>query len=151
MKKSFFRILPAVILFVSAVVVLGGCEKRPVVAVPHEIDLIDTTKIIVFTHNPFKSDNAVIINSNDELKSYYPEAPSLDFTKGSLLITCGNTTYGVDNISVRLTKKDDIHYNCNMDVKMYYTTFPEGWKKCYWASQKIDSKAKIEISINKHH
>ena len=26
-----------------------------------------------------------------------------------------------------------------------------GWKKCYWASQKIDSKAKIEISINKHH
>ena len=121
MKKSFFRTLPAVILFVSAIVVLGGCEKRPVVAVPHEIDLIDTTKIIVFTHNPFKSGNAVIINTN------------------------------VDNISVRLTKKDDIHYNCNMDVKMYYTTFPEGWKKCYWASQKIDSKAKIEISINKHH
>ena len=27
MKKSFFRILPAVILFVSAIVVLGGCEK----------------------------------------------------------------------------------------------------------------------------
>ena len=28
MKKSFFRILPAVILFVAAVVVLGGCEKK---------------------------------------------------------------------------------------------------------------------------
>ena len=27
MKKSFFRILPAVILFVAAIVVLGGCEK----------------------------------------------------------------------------------------------------------------------------
>ena len=27
MKKSFFRTLPAVILFVSAIVVLGGCEK----------------------------------------------------------------------------------------------------------------------------
>ena len=28
MKKSFFRILPAVILLVGAVVVLGGCEKK---------------------------------------------------------------------------------------------------------------------------
>ena len=28
MKKSFFRILPAVILFVSAIVVLGGCENK---------------------------------------------------------------------------------------------------------------------------
>ena len=28
MKKSFFRILPAVILFVAAIVVLGGCEKK---------------------------------------------------------------------------------------------------------------------------
>ena len=28
MKKSFFRILPAVILFVAAVVVLGGCVKK---------------------------------------------------------------------------------------------------------------------------
>ena len=28
MKKSFFRILPAVILFVAAIVVLGGCENK---------------------------------------------------------------------------------------------------------------------------
>ena len=28
MKKSFFRILPAVILFVAAVMVLGGCVKK---------------------------------------------------------------------------------------------------------------------------
>ena len=28
MKKSFFRILPAVILLVAAIVVLGGCEKK---------------------------------------------------------------------------------------------------------------------------
>ena len=28
MKKVIFRILPAVILFVAAVVVLGGCEKK---------------------------------------------------------------------------------------------------------------------------
>ena len=28
MKKSFFRILPAVILLVAAVVVMGGCEKK---------------------------------------------------------------------------------------------------------------------------
>ena len=28
MKKSFFRILPAVILFVAAIVVLGGCVKK---------------------------------------------------------------------------------------------------------------------------
>ena len=30
MKKVIFRILPAVILFVSAIVVLGGCEKSEV-------------------------------------------------------------------------------------------------------------------------
>ena len=28
MKKSFFRILPAVILFVAAILVLGGCVKK---------------------------------------------------------------------------------------------------------------------------
>jgi hypothetical protein len=28
MKKSFFRILPAVILLVAAIVVLGGCENK---------------------------------------------------------------------------------------------------------------------------
>ena len=28
MKKSFFRILPAVILFLAAIVVLGGCVKK---------------------------------------------------------------------------------------------------------------------------
>ena len=28
MKKSFFRILPAVILLVAAIVVLGGCKKK---------------------------------------------------------------------------------------------------------------------------
>jgi len=152
MKKSFFRILPAVILLVGTVVVLGGCEKKKEPPTPQDIDIIDTTKAVSFKEIlPISADTVIIINSDEDLKSYCDKNSSFDFTKGSLLITCGNTTYGVANISVRLTKKDDIHYNCNIDVKMYYTTHPEGWKKCYWASQKIDSKAKIEISINKHH
>ena len=48
MKKSFFRILPAVILLVSAVVVLGGCEKKKEPPAPQDIDIIDTTKAVSF-------------------------------------------------------------------------------------------------------
>ena len=152
MKNRVLEAFSTVILLIGAFMVLGGCEEKKEPPTPQDIDIIDTTKAVSFKEIlPISADTVIIINSDEDLKSYCDKNSSFDFTKGSLLITCGNTTYGVANISVRLTKKDDIHYNCNIDVKMYYTTLPEGWKKCYWASQKIDSKAKIEISINKHH
>ena len=65
----------------------------------------DTTKAVAFKEIlPISADTVIIINSDEDLKSYCDKNSSFDFTKGSLLITCGNTTYGVANISVRLTR-----------------------------------------------
>ena len=70
MKKSFFRILPAVILFVAAVVVLGGCEKKKEPPTPQDIDIIDTTKAVSFKEIlPISADTVIIINSDEDLKA----------------------------------------------------------------------------------
>ena len=152
MKKSFFRILPAVILFVAAVVVLGGCEKKKEPPTPQDIDIIDTTKAVLFKEVlPISADTVIIVNSDDDLKSYCDKTPSFDFTKGSVLFTSGHTASSIFKISVKLTKQDNTNYKCLVDVQEDYTAKPDSWKRCYWVSQKIDPKAKITISINKHH
>ena len=54
MKKSFFRILPAVILFVAAVVVLGGCEKKKYI---HKWECILPDGITKITLDMYDDDN----------------------------------------------------------------------------------------------
>ena len=54
MKKSFFRILPAVILLVAAVVVLGGCEKKKYI---HKWECILPDGITKITLDMYDDDN----------------------------------------------------------------------------------------------
>ena len=54
MKKSFFRILPAVILFVAAIVVLGGCEKKKYI---HKWECILPDGITKITLDMYDDDN----------------------------------------------------------------------------------------------
>ena len=150
MKKLIFKILPAVILLAGAFIVLSGCEKKKEPPTPQDIDIIDTTKAVFFK-KILPIDTVIIINSDEDLKSYCDKNPSFDFTKGSVLLTFGHTASSIFKISVKLTKQDNTNYKCLVDVQEDYTAKPDSWKKCYWVSQKIDPKAKIEILINKHH
>ena len=54
MKKSFFRILPAVILLVAAIVVLGGCEKKKYI---HKWECILPDGITKITLDMYDDDN----------------------------------------------------------------------------------------------
>ena len=54
MEKSFFRILPAVILFVAAVVVMGGCEKKKYI---HKWECILPDGITKITLDMYDDDN----------------------------------------------------------------------------------------------
>ena len=54
MKKLIFRILPAVILFVAAIVVLGGCEKKKYV---HKWECILPDGITKITLDMYDDDN----------------------------------------------------------------------------------------------
>ena len=54
MKKLIFRILPAVILLVAAVVVLGGCEKKKYI---HKWECILPESIATITLDMYDSDN----------------------------------------------------------------------------------------------
>ena len=150
MKKLISKILPAAILLIGAFIVLGGCEEEKEPPTPQDIDIIDTTKAVFFKEI-LPIDTVIIINSDDDLKSYCDKNPSFDFTKGSVLLTFGHTASSIFKISVKLTKQDNTNYKCLVDVQEDYTAKPDSWKKCYWVSQKIDPKAKIEILINKHH
>ena len=152
MKKQFIKSLPTVILLIGAFMVLGGCEEKKESPTPQDIDIIDTTKAVLFKEVlPISADTVIIVNSDDDLKPYCDKTPSFDFTKGSVLFTSGYTGSGVFKVSVKLTKQDNTHYKCLVDVQEDYTAKPDSWKRCYWVSQKIDPKAKITVSINKHH
>ena len=152
MKKQFIKSLPTVILLIGAFMVLGGCEEKKESPTPQDIDIIDTTKAVLFKEVlPISADTVIIVNSDDDLKPYCDKTPSFDFTKGSVLFTSGYTGSGVFKVSVKLTKQDNTNYKCLVDVQEDYTAKPDSWKRCYWVSQKIDPKAKITISINKHH
>ena len=151
MKKSVLKVFSAVILLVG-VIMVGGCNEETPATTPQDIDIVDTTKAVLFKEVlPISVDTVIIVNSDDDLKPYCDKTPSFDFTKGSVLFTSGYTGSGVFKVSVKLTKRDNTHYKCLVDVQEDYTAKPDSWKRCYWVSKKIDPKAKITVSINKHH
>ena len=151
MKKSVLKVFSAVILLVG-IIVVSGCNEETPATTPQDIDIVDTTKAVLFKEVlPISADTVIIVNSDDDLKSYCDKTPSFNFIKGSLLFTSGHTASSIFKISVKLTKQDNTNYKCLVDVQEDYTAKPDSWKRCYWVSQKIDPKAKITISINKHH
>lgn len=151
MKKSVLKVFSAVILLVG-IIVVGGCNEETPATTPQDIDIVDTTKAVSFKEVlPISVDTVIIVNSDDDLKPYCDKTPSFDFTKGSVLFTSGYTASSIFKISVKLTKQDNTHYKCLVDVQEDYTAKPDSWKRCYWVSKKIDPKAKITVSINKHH
>ena len=151
MKKSVLKVFSAVILLVG-VIMVGGCNEETPAITPQDIDIIDTTKAVLFKEVlPISADTVIIVNSDDDLKPYCDKTPSFDFTKGSVLFTSGYTASSIFKISVKLTKQDNTNYKCLVDVQEDYTAKPDSWKRCYWVSKKIDPKAKITVSINKHH
>lgn len=151
MKKSVLKVFSAVILLVG-IIVVSGCNEETPATNPQDIDIVDTTKAVLFKEVlPISADTVIIVNSDDDLKPYCDKTPSFDFTKGSVLFTSGYTGSGVFKVSVKLTKQDNTNYKCLVDVQQDYTAKPDSWKRCYWVSQKIDPKAKITVSINKHH
>ena len=151
MKKSVLKVFSAVILLVG-VIMVGGCNEETPATTQQDIDIVDTTKVVLFKEVlPISVDTVIIVNSDDDLKPYCDKTPSFDFTKGSVLFTSGYTGSGVFKVSVKLTKRDNTHYKCLVDVQEDYTAKPDSWKRCYWVSKKIDPKAKITVSINKHH
>ncbi len=151
MKKSVLKVFSAVILLVG-IIVVSGCNEETPATTPQDIDIVDTTKAVLFKELlPISVDTVIIVNSDDDLKPYCDKTPSFDFTKGSVLFTSGYTASSIFKISVKLTKQDNTHYKCLVDVQEDYTAKPDSWKRCYWVSKKIDPKAKITVSINKHH
>lgn len=151
MKKSVLKVFSAVILLVG-IIVVSGCNEETPATTPQDIDIVDTTKAVLFKEVlPISVDTVIIVNSDDDLKPYCDKTPSFDFTKGSVLFTSGYTASSIFKISVKLTKQDNTHYKCLVDVQEDYTAKPDSWKRCYWVSKKIDPKAKITVSINKHH
>ncbi len=151
MKNRVLGVFSAVILLVG-IIVVSGCNEETPATIPQNIDIVDTTKAVLFKEVlPISVDTVIIVNSDDDLKPYCDKTPSFDFTKGSVLFTSGYTGSGVFKVSVKLTKQDNTHYKCLVDVQQDYTAKPDSWKRCYWVSQKIDPKAKITVSINKHH
>ena len=151
MKKSVLKVFSAVILLVG-IIVVGGCNEETPATTQQDIDIVDTTKAVLFKEVlPISVDTVIIVNSDDDLKPYCDKTPSFDFTKGSVLFTSGYTASSIFKISVKLTKQDNTHYKCLVDVQEDYTAKPDSWKRCYWVSKKIDPKAKITVSINKHH
>lgn len=151
MKKSVLKVFSAVILLVG-VIMVGGCNEETPATTQQDIDIVDTTKAVLFKEVlPISVDTVIIVNSDDDLKPYCDKTPSFDFTKGSVLFTSGYTASSIFKISVKLTKQDNTHYKCLVDVQEDYTAKPDSWKRCYWVSKKIDPKAKITVSINKHH
>ena len=151
MKKSVLKVFSAVILLVG-IIVVSGCNEETPATTPQDIDIVDTTKAVLFKELlPISVDTVIIVNSDDDLKPYCDKTPSFDFTKGSVLFTSGYTASSIFKISVKLTKQDNTHYKCLVDVQEDYTAKPDSWKRCYWVSKKIYPKAKITVSINKHH
>lgn len=151
MKKSVLKVFSAVILLVG-IIVVGGCNEETPATTQQDIDIVDTTKAVLFKEVlPISVDTVIIVNSDDDLKPYCDKTPSFDFTKGSVLFTSGYTASSIFKISVKLTKQDNTNYKCLVDVQEDYTAKPDSWKRCYWVSKKIDPKAKITVSINKHH
>lgn len=151
MKNSVLKVFSAVILLVG-IIAVSGCNEETPATTPQNIDIVDTTKAVLFKEVlPISVDTVIIVNSDDDLKPYCDKTPSFDFTKGSVLFTSGYTASSIFKISVKLTKQDNTNYKCLVDVQEDYTAKPDSWKRCYWVSKKIDPKAKITVSINKHH
>ena len=62
MKKSVLKVFSAVILLVGTFMVLGGCEEKKEPPTPQDIDIIDTTKAVLFKEVlPISADTVIII------------------------------------------------------------------------------------------
>lgn len=89
MKKSVLKVFSAVILLVG-VIMVGGCNEETPATTQQDIDIVDTTKVVLFKEVlPISVDTVIIVNSDDDLKPYCDKTPSFDFTKGSVFIYFG--------------------------------------------------------------
>ena len=103
MKKSFFRILPAVILFLVAIVVLGGCEKKKYI---HKWECILPDGITKITLDMYDDDNkyysyvssqnSMVLFKNEQWVYYKMVGDTLKVTKRGDNDTLPEITYSND-------------------------------------------------------
>ena len=103
MKKLIFRILPAVILFLVAIVVLGGCEKKKYI---HKWECILPDGITKITLDMYDDDNkyysyvssqnSMVLFKNEQWVYYKMVGDTLKVTKRGDNDTLPEITYSND-------------------------------------------------------
>jgi len=122
-----------------------------------EKKMVTTTKYSLYETGlwwkdiPF--DKVTIINNEEELRSHLAGEgiyPAIDFSKHSLLLAKGGTTFGVQDVDVKLFEyKTDIF---SLDVTLFLTlaALPQGWQSATLAP-KIPNDAIITMNVKQTH
>jgi hypothetical protein len=141
-----------VILFAAA-----GCEKPDGTTTKSNGNNQDS--IVVSTIFTMKNcrlinllpDTVYIINSNEELANYINcenDLPQIDFSKQTLLVTCGRAPNGISNITSELTSNGGT-YTLNIDILLEITAVAMGWEIAL-LTDKLTTNY-IELNVLSHH
>lgn len=162
MKKSFFKILLAVLLLVGAFIVLGGCEKEkeqmeviyPVVNLPMSVvtffekTLSNTDSANCLFKSEWK-DTCFLINSKEEFESMLlcdKDLPIIDFSLYSVIVgkkNMPNSFYSIVEQSINNTQTLEL----NIIVHLPNEHWPAFSDMFYWALYPKLPNKKISINI----
>ena len=125
--------LTAAALLTGALLLLPGCEKEKNIEAEKEttdsVCFKDISKELSFCD--ISCDTIVLVNDNDHLKTICENAPAIDFTKHSLLLVSGVSTYGIDTIITGFYSRENSIYTLDINIIQYFTLMAQGWQQKY--------------------
>ena len=148
MKKKFLNITIFLLLLAGS---FSACKKHETETPFTEYSLIDT---LCQWENLNYDSKVNIVNSNKELEKYIACIDSsyseIDFSKYTLLLTCGRTNYGILDINTTFLKNNTNKYTLNIIVHLNVAMVAEKWTVAILVS-KISDNATIKLNVQQTH
>ena len=148
MKTSNIIPLLSAALLTGAQLLLAGCEKEENIEKEK-----DTTASVLFkdiskelSFCDISCDTIVLVNDNKHLKTICENAPAIDFSKQSLLLVSGISTYGIDTIITGFNSRKNSIYTLDINIIQYFTLMAQGWQQKYLVP-KTNTLENISVNI----
>ncbi|MDR1983584.1 MAG: hypothetical protein LBQ28_01995 [Prevotellaceae bacterium] len=140
----------AILLILTSSFTCEKEEEEKMIEIPFtEYSLVGTS--CQWTNLDYEG-KVIVINSNEELAQYvictegsYPE---IDFSKNTLLLARGGTTWGIASLSKNVFNTGKNKYIIEVEIILNDATVAQGWHICIIISTKLNAADNVELKVN---
>lgn len=153
-KLSFAWFITMLCLITATLFIAFGCDKSkiaPAENYPIKISFLEYSLAKTSCQwTSFEANKVIIINSDEELSGYIvcadEDYPKIDFSKHSVLLARGWSTYGIHYIDIDFLKETANEYALYVSIHTYTTAEASPWIASI-ITPKMNSENKILLNV----